>query len=90
MADAPSRWPQFARVLRRQALMDDMMEAQGVDLVAAVRAGEGFVEARANAANAKMRQRAGPGSSSSAESRRNSVPTGSSSPRSRARGEGQS
>jgi hypothetical protein len=53
MADAPSRWPQFARVLRRQALMDDMMEAQGVDLVAAVRAGEGFVEARANCRECK-------------------------------------
>jgi hypothetical protein len=53
MADAPSRWPQFARVLRRQALMDDMMEAQGVDLVAAVRAGEGFVKARATCRECK-------------------------------------
>jgi hypothetical protein len=33
--------------------MDDMMEAQGVDLVAAVRAGEGFVKARANCRECK-------------------------------------
>jgi hypothetical protein len=32
----------------QQALMDDMMETQGVDLLAAVRAGDGFVRARAN------------------------------------------
>ena len=44
MADAPSRWPQFARALRKQALMDEMMEAQG----AAVKTGEAFVPARAN------------------------------------------
>jgi hypothetical protein len=48
MAAAPFRWPQFARALRRHALMDEMMETQGVDLVAAVRAGDGFVRARAN------------------------------------------
>jgi hypothetical protein len=48
MADAPSGWPQFARALRKRALMDEMMETQGVDLVAAVRAGDGFVKARAN------------------------------------------
>ena len=48
MAAAPSRWPQFARVLRKHALMDEMMETQGVDLVAAVRTGDGFVRARAN------------------------------------------
>jgi len=53
MADAPSRWPQFARALRKQALMDEMMEAQGVDLVAAVRSGEGFVNARANCRQCK-------------------------------------
>ena len=47
MADAPSRWPQFARTLRKQALMDEMMEAQGVDLTAAVKTGEAFVRARA-------------------------------------------
>jgi hypothetical protein len=34
-------------MLRRNALMDEIMEAQGVDLVAAVRAGEDFVRARA-------------------------------------------
>ncbi len=47
MADAPSRWPQYARALRRNALMDEMMKAQGVDLLAAVRSGEDFVRARA-------------------------------------------
>ncbi len=51
MADAPSRWPQFARALRKQALMDEMMEAQGVDLLAAVKTGEGFVRARAKCRN---------------------------------------
>jgi hypothetical protein len=40
MADGPSRWPQFARALRKQALMDEMMEAQGVDLLAAVKTGD--------------------------------------------------
>ena len=53
MADAPSSWPQFARALRKQALMDEMMETQGVDLVAALRAGEGFVKARANCRDCK-------------------------------------
>ena len=53
MADAPSGWPQFARALRKQALMDEMMETQGVDLVAAVRTGEGFVKARANCRDCK-------------------------------------
>ena len=48
MADAPSGWSLSARALRKQALMDEMMETQGVDLVAAVRAGDGFVKARAN------------------------------------------
>ena len=48
MADAPSRWPQFARALRKQALMDEMMKAQGVDVLAAVKTGEAFVQARAN------------------------------------------
>ena len=47
MADGPSRWPQFARALRKQALMDEMMEAQG----AAVKTGEAFVRARANCHN---------------------------------------
>ena len=53
MADAPSSWPQFARALRKQALMDDMMGAQGVDLVDAVRTGDGFVKARANCRQCK-------------------------------------
>ena len=53
MADAPSGWPQFARALRKQALMDEMMETQGVDLLAAVRAGDGFVKARANCRDCK-------------------------------------
>jgi Family of unknown function (DUF6455) len=47
MADAPSRWPQFARALRKQVLMGEMIEAQGVDLLAAVKTGEAFVRARA-------------------------------------------
>jgi len=47
MGAAPSRWPQFARALRRNALMDEMMEAQGFDLLAAVKTGEAFVRARA-------------------------------------------
>ena len=47
MADAPSRWPQLARALGKQALMDEMMEAQGVDILAAVKAGDAFVRARA-------------------------------------------
>ena len=61
MADAPSGWPQFARALRKQALMDEMMEAQGVDLVTAVRAGDGFVKARANCRDCKDGRRAAPG-----------------------------
>ena len=47
MADAPSRWPQFARALGKQVLMGEMIEAQGVDLLAAVKTGEAFVRARA-------------------------------------------
>jgi hypothetical protein len=37
--------------LRKQRLMDDMMVVQHVDLVAAVREGQGFVRARANCRN---------------------------------------
>jgi hypothetical protein len=33
--------------------MDEMMERQGVELIAAVRAGEGFVKARANCRDCK-------------------------------------
>jgi hypothetical protein len=50
---AASRWPRIARVLRKHALMDEMMEAQGVDLLAAVRAGDAFVRARANCRDCK-------------------------------------
>ncbi|MGB3020505.1 MAG: DUF6455 family protein [Methyloceanibacter sp.] len=41
-------WPMLARALRRHELMDEMMEKQGVAVIAAVRAGDAFVEARAN------------------------------------------
>ena len=44
---APARWPMFAKVLRRHALMDEMMQTSGVDAPTAVRAGNGFVKARA-------------------------------------------
>lgn len=40
-------------MLRRHALMDEMMEAQGVDLLAAVRAGDVFVRARENCRDCK-------------------------------------
>lgn len=40
------RWPMFNHVLRRHALMDETMEAAGVDLLTAVRASEAFVAAR--------------------------------------------
>ena len=63
MAAAPSSWPQFARVLRKQELMDEMMETQGVDLVAAVRAGDGFVKRQGELPRLHAtRQHAGPGS----------------------------
>lgn len=48
MATLPRHWPMFARVLRRHELMDEMIEAQGVDLLSAVRSGDGFVRARDN------------------------------------------
>ncbi len=41
-------WPMFARALRRHELMDEMMAKQGVEVIAAVRAGDAFVEARAH------------------------------------------
>ena len=90
MADAPSGWPQFARALRKQALMDEMMETQGVDLVAAVRTGDGFVKARANCRECRDETACRAWFLARPESRRNSVPTVRSSPRSRARSEGQS
>jgi hypothetical protein len=42
-----SRWPLFRRVLRRQRLMDVMMTASGVDVLAVMRvdAGRAFLEA---------------------------------------------
>jgi hypothetical protein len=44
-------WASFAESLRKQGLMDEMMVVQHVDLIAAVRAGPGFVRARANCRN---------------------------------------
>ena len=90
MADAPSGWPQFASALRKQALMDEMMEAQGVDLAAAVRTGDGFVKARANCRECKDEEACRAWLLARPESQRNSVPTGRSSPCSRAGNEGQS
>ena len=90
MADAPSSWPQFARALRKQALMDEMMEAQGLDLVTAVRASDASSRRGPIAATVRMRRRAAPGFWREAENRRNSVPMVRSSPRSRARNDGQS
>lgn len=89
MADAPSRWPQFARALRKQALMDEMMEAQGVDPLAAVKTGEAYVRARANC-RAIPKALAATGSSRAKASKLISAPTRSSSPRSNAKSEGQS
>ena len=48
MATSPRYWPMFAGVLRRYELMDEMIEAQGVDLLSAVRAGDDFARARDN------------------------------------------
>ena len=44
-----TRWPTFNQVLRRQKLMDHMMERLGVDVLTAVNVdmGQAFVEARA-------------------------------------------
>ena len=49
MSTATPQWPMFREVLRRQELMDDMMERCGVDLLDAIRMdrGQSFVEARA-------------------------------------------
>jgi hypothetical protein len=43
-----TRWPMFNQVRRRQDLMDEMMERLGVDVLTAVRKGngQGFVGAR--------------------------------------------
>jgi hypothetical protein len=48
MATSARLWPTFARVIRRHPPMDEMMEACGVDLLTAVGARDGFVQARAN------------------------------------------
>lgn len=48
MAAHSHLWPMFAQVLRRHDLMDEMMEKQCVDVLAAVRTGDAFVRARAN------------------------------------------
>lgn len=49
MATAMPQWPMFREVLRRQTLMDDMMECCGVDVVEVIRhdRGQSFAEARA-------------------------------------------
>lgn len=48
MTTANSSWPMFREALRRQELMDAMMQTLGVDILTAIRAqsGEAFVEAR--------------------------------------------
>ena len=51
MATPERSWPRLARILRRHALMDEMLEKQGVDLIAAVRAGDDFVRARDDCRN---------------------------------------
>ena len=51
MAPRSRSWTNFAEGLRKQSLMDEMMVVEHVDLVAAVREGEGFVRARANCRN---------------------------------------
>ena len=44
-----SQWPMFTEVLRHQALLDDMMERCGVDVLDVIRRdrGQSFAEARA-------------------------------------------
>ena len=41
-------WPTFSQILHRHELMDGMMQACGVDVLTAVRAGEPYVQARAS------------------------------------------
>ena len=45
----PPAWPAFKQALHRQELMDDMMQATTVDILAAIYAdhGQAFVRARA-------------------------------------------
>jgi hypothetical protein len=47
------RWPMFGQVLRRQRLMDAVMEASYVDVIAAIRVDEGqaFMDARSRCRN---------------------------------------
>jgi hypothetical protein len=48
-----TRWPMFNQVRRRQELMDHMVQSLGVDVLTAIRVGDGqaFVEARARCRN---------------------------------------
>jgi hypothetical protein len=48
MRNSTNLWPTFTRVLRRQQLMDCMMQSSGVDVAIAVRmdGGLAFMEAR--------------------------------------------
>jgi hypothetical protein len=48
MRIATTKWPMFTEVLRRQELMNDMMERCGVDLFEVIHKdrGQSFVEAR--------------------------------------------
>ena len=48
MSIATPQWPMFREVLRRQEIMDDMMERCGVDVLEVIREdrGQSFVEAR--------------------------------------------
>lgn len=52
MAGTPTQpsqsWVEFTDRFKRQCLMDEMMVVQHVDILAAVREGDGFVKARAN------------------------------------------
>jgi hypothetical protein len=49
MSTATRHWPMFREVLRRQELLDDMMERCGVDVLDLIRrdGGQSFAEARA-------------------------------------------
>jgi hypothetical protein len=46
MSQATPQWPMVRQVYRRQELMDSMMRTAAVDVVAAVRQGQAFLEAR--------------------------------------------
>jgi Family of unknown function (DUF6455) len=55
MRNSTNLWPTFTRVLRRQQLMDCMMQSSGVDVAIAVRmdGGLAFMEARTSVAFAE-------------------------------------